>query len=69
MGLPEMPPVGEELDIEQTAPELGNHEGCPFFDSGKCLVLNENVRELGKNDAAEYNEDGDRDEDEELSDY
>ena len=69
MGLPEMPPVGEELEMEQMASDPEHREGCPFFDSGKCLVLNENVRDLGKNDATEYDEDGDRDEDEELSDY
>lgn len=68
MGLPEMPPVGEELEIEQVAPEPRKHEHCPFFDSGKCLVLNENVRDLGKQDATEYDEEGEEDEDEELSD-
>ena len=69
MGLPEMPEVGEELETEQMAPEPGEHEGCPFFDSGKCLVLNENVRDLGKGDAAEYDEDSDRDEDEDLPEF
>jgi hypothetical protein len=54
--LPEIPEVGAP-DMEQAEPLPGEHDGCPFYNEGQCLVLNEPVSELGKDDAVEANED------------
>jgi hypothetical protein len=56
MGLPDITPVDEAPAPEPAAPQPEAHEGCPFFNNGKCLVLNEDVRDLGKEDAAEYDD-------------
>ena len=55
-GLPEIPEVGTP-EMEQEAPLPGEHGDCPFHNKGHCLVLNEPVSELGKEDAVENNDD------------
>ena len=55
MDLPDITAV-DEASAPEPAPQPEQHGGCPFFNNGKCMVLDEDVRDLGKQDAVEYDD-------------
>ena len=66
----EIPEVGApEMEEAEPLPgehmEEGRHGDCPFHNKGHCLVLNEPISELGKDDAVGGDEGDENDYDEE----
>jgi len=57
MELPEVIPAGGMPQTQTPANQIGEHEGCPFYEAGRCKVLNESVEDLGK-EADVYDEGG-----------
>ena len=59
MELPAVIPAGGMPPEAETPakPMEKEHDGCPFYEAGRCKVLNESIQDLGK-EADVYDEGG-----------